>query len=40
MHTVGSTALDDIEDDLGVEVALGGGGSAKGVGLVGESDME
>jgi hypothetical protein len=36
VHGVGAAALDDVEDGLGVQVTLGGGGTAKGVGLVGE----
>ena len=40
VHRVGAAALDDIEDRLGVEVALGGGLPTEGVGLVGEADVQ
>ena len=37
---LGAAALDDVEDGLGVEVALGGRLPAEGVGLVGQADVE
>ena len=40
VHGVGAAALDDVEDGLGVEVALGRGLAAERVGLVGEADVQ
>ena len=40
VHPVGAALLDGVEDRLGVEVALGRGLPAEGVGLVGEADVE
>ena len=37
---VGAAARDRVEDGLGVEVALGRGLAAEGVGLVGEADVQ
>ena len=40
MDGVGAGLLDHVEDGLGVEVALGRGLTAEGVGLVGEADVK
>ena len=40
VHAVGAAAPDDVEDLLGVEVALGRGLAAEGVGLVGQADVQ
>ncbi len=40
VHGVGAGLLDDVEDALGVEVALGRGLPAERVGLVGQPDVE
>ena len=40
MHRLGARALDDLEDLLGVEVALGRGLAAERVGLVGQADVQ
>ena len=40
VHAVGARLLDDLEDPLGVEVALGRGLAAEGVGLVGQADVQ
>ena len=40
VHAVGAAALDDVEDLVGLQVALGGGLTAQGVGLVGEADVQ
>ena len=40
VHRLGAGALDDLEDLLGVEVALGRRLPAEGVGLVGEADVQ
>ena len=40
VHGVGAAAFDDVEDGLGVEVALGGRLAAQGVGLVRQADVE
>ena len=40
VDAVGTGTLDDLEDLVGVEVALGRGLTAEGVGLVGQTDVE
>ena len=40
VHAVGAAALDGVEDRLGVQVALGGGLAAEGVGLVGQAHVQ
>ena len=40
MHGVGAAALDDVEDGLGVQVALGRGLAAERVGLVGQAHVQ
>ena len=39
MNGVGTRALDDVQDGLGVQVALSGRLTPEGVGLVGEADV-
>ena len=40
VHGVGARALDDVEDGLGVEVALGGALAAEREGLVGQAHVQ
>ncbi|CAB4562116.1 unannotated protein [freshwater metagenome] len=40
MHTVSTAALDDIENEFGVQVALSCRCAAKCIGLIGEAHME
>ncbi len=40
MHAVGAAALDGIEDLVGLQVAVGGGLTTQGVGLVGDADVQ
>ena len=39
MDAVGTGTLDDVQDGLGVQVALRSGLAAEGVGLIGEADV-